>query len=258
MENPNNLSLLESLPRDLLGEILSRVASSSRQSIRNCLTVSRRISSAVQDDRVFKRLTCDHKRWTLWSRMKPTTILWKYVSEVEIRFHTTLKGSSSTLSRKAPQWDFFTLRSLPKVSMKWDLSLCHPYVVHRKPSRGYGVLTFPWVGDKQVSSWSLLERKQISTAIRHHPHEGWVHDQYQYARTGRKLSPQRPGHTLQTMLHLQTNVEILRTHQWTPHLGFLVCLVSFAISIKFLFSLSFSAFLCRSLSLIFQLLNLLW
>ncbi|KAG2268757.1 hypothetical protein Bca4012_071029 [Brassica carinata] len=50
MENPNNLSLLESLPRDLLGEILSRVASSSRQSIRNCLTVSRRISSAVQDD----------------------------------------------------------------------------------------------------------------------------------------------------------------------------------------------------------------
>ncbi|KAF8096419.1 hypothetical protein N665_0309s0045 [Sinapis alba] len=57
MATPNNLSQLESLPQDLLGEILSRVASSSREDIRNCLTVSRTISEAVQDDRVFKNLS---------------------------------------------------------------------------------------------------------------------------------------------------------------------------------------------------------
>ncbi|KAF2558521.1 hypothetical protein F2Q68_00013694 [Brassica cretica] len=56
MENPSNFSLLESLPRDLRVEILSRVASSSREDIRNCLTLSKRISTSVVDDQVFKRL----------------------------------------------------------------------------------------------------------------------------------------------------------------------------------------------------------
>lgn len=56
MTAQNNLSLLESLPQDLLGEILSRVASSSREDIGNCLLVSKTISSAVEDERVFNKL----------------------------------------------------------------------------------------------------------------------------------------------------------------------------------------------------------
>ncbi|KAG2268758.1 hypothetical protein Bca52824_063313 [Brassica carinata] len=63
-----------------------------------------------------------------------------------------IEGIKLYFVQESTAMGLFTLRSLPKVSMKWDLSLCHPYVVHRKPSRGYGVLTFPWVGDKQVSS----------------------------------------------------------------------------------------------------------
>ncbi|KAF8088668.1 hypothetical protein N665_0532s0031 [Sinapis alba] len=57
MAAQNNLSLLESLPQDLLGEILARVASSSCEDIRQCLTVSKTISSAVQDYHVFKSLS---------------------------------------------------------------------------------------------------------------------------------------------------------------------------------------------------------
>ncbi|KAF8096736.1 hypothetical protein N665_0302s0010 [Sinapis alba] len=57
MANHNNLSLLESLPQDLLGEILSRVASSSREDIRQCVTVSRTISAATQDYCVFNKLS---------------------------------------------------------------------------------------------------------------------------------------------------------------------------------------------------------
>ncbi|KAF8116081.1 LOW QUALITY PROTEIN: hypothetical protein N665_0022s0011 [Sinapis alba] len=49
MANHNDLSLLESLPQDLLGEILSRVAFSSREDIRQCVTVSKTISAATQD-----------------------------------------------------------------------------------------------------------------------------------------------------------------------------------------------------------------
>ncbi|KAG2323901.1 hypothetical protein Bca52824_006629 [Brassica carinata] len=56
MNTQNNLSLLESLPQDLFGEILSRVASSSVEDIRQCLTVSKKNSSAVQDHCVFKKL----------------------------------------------------------------------------------------------------------------------------------------------------------------------------------------------------------
>ncbi|KAF8092249.1 hypothetical protein N665_0420s0016 [Sinapis alba] len=57
MANHNNLSLLESLPQDLLGEILSQVASSSREDICQCVTVSRTISAATQDYRVFNKLS---------------------------------------------------------------------------------------------------------------------------------------------------------------------------------------------------------
>ncbi|KAF2588537.1 hypothetical protein F2Q70_00039153 [Brassica cretica] len=56
MSTQNSLSLIESLPQELLAEILARVASSSVEDISHCLTVSRTISSAVQDDHVIKRL----------------------------------------------------------------------------------------------------------------------------------------------------------------------------------------------------------
>ncbi|RID72758.1 hypothetical protein BRARA_C04636, partial [Brassica rapa] len=50
------LSLIESLPQELLAEILARVASSFVEDISHYLTVSRTISSALQDDHVIKRL----------------------------------------------------------------------------------------------------------------------------------------------------------------------------------------------------------
>ncbi|CAN7043651.1 unnamed protein product [Brassica rapa subsp. trilocularis] len=56
MSTENSLSVIESLPHELLAEILARVASSSVEDISHCLTVSRTISSAVQDDHVIKRL----------------------------------------------------------------------------------------------------------------------------------------------------------------------------------------------------------
>lgn len=61
MNSHQNLSLLESLPQDLLGEILSRVGSASVQAIAPCLTVSKTISSAVEDQRVFKELNIRHQ-----------------------------------------------------------------------------------------------------------------------------------------------------------------------------------------------------
>lgn len=57
----DNLSLLESLPQDLLGEILSRVASSSRQELSQCLTVSKTVSAASQDYRVLRSLRLRHQ-----------------------------------------------------------------------------------------------------------------------------------------------------------------------------------------------------
>lgn len=56
MEEQKDLSLLEKLPQDLLGDILSRVAASSREDIRQCLTVSKTVSGAVEDYRVFRNL----------------------------------------------------------------------------------------------------------------------------------------------------------------------------------------------------------
>ncbi|KAG2323902.1 hypothetical protein Bca4012_038243 [Brassica carinata] len=56
MNSQNNYSLLESLPQDLLGDILSRVGSSSVEDIRPCLLVPKNISAAVEDHRVFQNL----------------------------------------------------------------------------------------------------------------------------------------------------------------------------------------------------------
>ncbi|XP_033143300.1 F-box protein At2g35280-like [Brassica rapa] len=56
MSTENSLSLIESLPQELFAEILARVASSSVEDISHCLTVSRTISSTVQDDHAIKRL----------------------------------------------------------------------------------------------------------------------------------------------------------------------------------------------------------
>lgn len=51
-----NLSQLESLPQDLLGEILSKVAHHSCSDIRVCMQVSPRLTEAVHDYRVYKSL----------------------------------------------------------------------------------------------------------------------------------------------------------------------------------------------------------
>ncbi|KAG2312749.1 hypothetical protein Bca4012_027310 [Brassica carinata] len=56
MNSENNHSLLESLTPFLLGDILSRVGSSSVEDLRPCLLVSKTISAAVEDNRVFQNL----------------------------------------------------------------------------------------------------------------------------------------------------------------------------------------------------------
>ncbi|XP_019085521.1 PREDICTED: F-box protein At2g35280-like [Camelina sativa] len=56
MAQKQKISSLESLPQDLLGDIISKVAKYGHRDIRNCLQVSHELAIACQDGRVSKNL----------------------------------------------------------------------------------------------------------------------------------------------------------------------------------------------------------
>ncbi|ESQ33197.1 hypothetical protein EUTSA_v10005441mg, partial [Eutrema salsugineum] len=66
------MSTLEALPQDVLGDILSRVAQSSRRDVQQCMTVSSELAEAANDTRVYNKLNLKPLA------MNPLTTLNKY------------------------------------------------------------------------------------------------------------------------------------------------------------------------------------
>ncbi|XP_010495783.1 PREDICTED: F-box protein At2g35280-like [Camelina sativa] len=57
MPREGNLSVLESLPQDILGDIISRVAKGGREDVLHCMLVSHELAIACKDERVAKNLS---------------------------------------------------------------------------------------------------------------------------------------------------------------------------------------------------------
>ncbi|KAF8094781.1 hypothetical protein N665_0353s0012 [Sinapis alba] len=137
MANHNNLSLLESLPQDLLGEILSRVTYSSREDIRQCVTVSRTISAATQDYCVFNKLSLRPQAMSPLLTFGCYHQLMNRCLQSDNPAAHYIEGLKQYFIHENTILGLFQLKKIcRKFLRQWYVYLWNPYVVHRKHRGG--------------------------------------------------------------------------------------------------------------------------